>query len=70
MKSSTLVACVVLSCVLVACNGLSLQQVKVVQPELIEPKNYDLLLNLLPLYGGIKLKYLITERSYEKIYVI
>ncbi len=35
-----------------------------------EAKNFDLLLNLLPLYGHIKLKYLIRKSSYDSLVVI
>lgn len=68
MNSYVLVACVVCSIIL-GCNGSPLVNFEIEQQALIQPKNYDLLLNLLPLYGGIKLKNLITERTYEKLYV-
>ncbi len=35
----------------------------------VESKNFDLLLNLLPLYGHIKIKYLIRKSSYDSIVV-
>ncbi len=75
MKFLFSTVCIIVSVLL--CQGSPLQtdhELTSSEVELIfkvvEAKNFDLLLNLLPLYGHIKLKYLIRKSSYDSIVVI
>ena len=64
MMRITLVALVALSSVFV-CQGLHLKAATFTSEIAdIKPRN-DLLLNLLPLYGHLKLKYILSRKNYN-----